>query len=94
MDFVENLLRVLVALAVVLVVIVVTIPLIFRKTPIGRFYSRQGEKVKVKTVIPLTKGVSLVEIEIEGKTFVLWVGESEAGIIYKDENTDFDPSDR
>ncbi len=86
MDFFFSFLRVLVALGIVVVLILITLPYIL---PLFQRLRWKGEEknseVRLKRVIPLGRNVLLVELEIKGKLFVLAITEGAVEVVYKDE---------
>ncbi len=81
-----SILRMLIALAIVVVVMLITLPYLLPL--LQRFRWVKGDKdsqIKLKSVIPIGRNVFLVELEIKGKLFVIAMGEKFAEVVYKDE---------
>ncbi len=86
-DFFFNFLRVLVALGIVIVFILITLPYLlplFQRLSWAR--EEKGSEVKLKRVIHLGRNILLVELEIKGRLFVLAITEGAAEVVYKDED--------
>ncbi|MEJ5339853.1 MAG: hypothetical protein ACK42C_09110 [Aquificaceae bacterium] len=85
-DFFLNLLRVLVALGIVIVLILITLPYLLPLLQRLRWTREErGSEVRLRRVIPLGKSMLLVELEIRGKLFVLALTDGAVEVVYRDE---------
>lgn len=85
-DFFFSLLRVLVALGIVIVLILITLPYLLPLLQRLRWTKEEkGSEVKLRRVIPLGRNMLLVELEIKGKLFVLALTEGAVEVVYRDE---------
>ncbi len=85
-DLFLSLLRVLVSLAIVILLILIILPYLLPF--IQKFkWMRNGKDshIKLKNVIPISKNMFLVELEIKEKLFVVAINERTIKVIYKDE---------
>ncbi|MCS6876446.1 MAG: hypothetical protein NZM36_06275 [Aquificaceae bacterium] len=81
-----SLLRVLVALGIVIVLILLTLPYLlplFQKLKWTR--DDRDSRVRLRKVIPLGRSMFLMELEIKGRLFVVAMTEGAVEVLYKDE---------
>lgn len=81
-----SLLRMLIALAIVVVIMLITLPYLLPL--LQRIKWVKGDKdsqIKLKGIIPIGRNIFLVELEIRGKLYVMAIGEKFAKVVYKDE---------
>lgn len=84
--FFFDFLRVLVALGIVIVLILITLPYLLPLLQRLKWAKEEkGSEVKLKRLIPLGKSMFLIELEIKGKLFVVAMSEGAVEVIYKDE---------
>jgi flagellar protein FliO/FliZ len=83
MDFFYSLLKVLLSLAIVVVLILLVVPYLH---PLLTRLSLKGKSgnVKVLSIVPLVRGVFLVELEVKGVYMLILVSERGADVVYKD----------
>ncbi len=87
MDLAQYLVKLLVSLGVVLIVLVLVLPYVIKKFFFGvKGFGKEGH-FEVRKVVPLSKGVLIVELEIRGKTFILCVSEKGADVIYREDGS-------
>ncbi|HAV40077.1 MAG TPA: hypothetical protein DCX31_03235 [Aquificaceae bacterium] len=85
-DFFLSLLRVLVALGIVIVLILITLPYLLPLLQRIRWTKEEkGSDIKLKRLIPIGRNMFLIELEIKGKLFVVAMSEGAVEVIYKDE---------
>lgn len=85
-DFFISLLRVLVALGIVIVLILITLPYLLPLLQRIRWTKEEkGSDIKLKRLIPIGRNMFLIELEIKGKLFVVAMSEGAVEVIYKDE---------
>ncbi len=85
-DFFLSLLRVLVALGIVIVLILITLPYLLPLLQRLKWTKEEkGSDVKLKRLIPLGRNMFVIELEIKGKLFVVAMSEGAVEVIYKDE---------
>ncbi|MEZ0338274.1 MAG: hypothetical protein ABWK02_08715 [Aquificaceae bacterium] len=85
-DFFISLLRVLVALGIVIVLILITLPYLLPLLQRLKWTKEEkGSDVKLKRLIPLGRNMFVIELEIKGKLFVVAMSEGAVEVIYKDE---------
>ncbi|MDW8433311.1 MAG: hypothetical protein RMK35_00740 [Aquificaceae bacterium] len=85
-EFFLSLLRVLVALGIVIVLILLTLPYLlplFQKLKWTR--DDRDSRVRLRKVIPLGRSMFLMELEIKGRLFVVAMTEGAVEVLYKDE---------
>ncbi len=86
-DLFFNFLRALVALGIVIVLILITLPYLLPLLQRLRWTREEkGSEIKLRRVIPLGRNMLLVELEIKGKLFVLAITEGAVEVVYKDED--------
>lgn len=86
-DLFFSFLRALVALGIVIVLILITLPYLLPLLQRLRWTREEkGSEIKLRRVIPLGRNMLLVELEIKGKLFVLAITESAVEVVYKDED--------
>jgi hypothetical protein len=83
MDFFYSLLKVLLSLAIVVVLILLVVPYLHPLLTRLSLKGRSGN-VKVLSIVPLMRGVFLVELEVKGVYMVILVSERGANVVYKD----------
>jgi hypothetical protein len=83
MDLFYSLLKVLLSLAIVVVLILLVVPYLH---PLLTRLSLKGKSgnVKVLSIVPLVRGVFLVELEVKGVYMLILVSERGADVVYKD----------
>lgn len=85
-DLFFSLLRVLLSLAIVIVIILITLPYLLPLMQRFKWIKDSKDShIKLKRAIPIGKNIFLVELEIKDKLFVLAISEKTIKIIYKDE---------
>lgn len=85
-DFFFSLLRVLVALGIVIVLILITLPYILPLLQRLKWSREEkGSDVKIKRIIPFGRNMYVIELEIKGKLFVVVISEGAVEVIYRDE---------
>ncbi|MEW6656660.1 MAG: hypothetical protein AB1353_07310 [Aquificota bacterium] len=85
-DFFLSLLRVLVALGIVIVLILITLPYLLPLLQRLKWTKEEkGSDIKLKRLIPIGRNMFLIELEIKGKLFVVAMSEGAVEVIYKDE---------
>ena len=85
-DFFISLLRVLVALGIVIVLILITLPYLLPLLQRLKWTKEEkGSDVKLKRLIPLGRNMFVIELEIKGKLFVVAMSECAVEVIYKDD---------
>ncbi|MDW8095541.1 MAG: hypothetical protein RMI51_01935 [Aquificaceae bacterium] len=85
-EFFLSLLRVLVALGIVIVLILLTLPYLlplFQRLKWTR--DDRDSQVRLRKVIPLGRSMFLIELEIKGRLFVVAMTEGAVEVLYKDE---------
>ncbi|MDQ7082639.1 MAG: hypothetical protein Q9N34_06580 [Aquificota bacterium] len=87
MDLTEYLIKVLLSLGVVILFLVLVLPLVLRRLFLGVRGTGKGNSFEVKKVVPISRSVLLVELDIKGKTFILCVSERGADVIYREDGT-------
>ncbi len=86
-DLFFSFLRALVALGIVIVLILITLPYLLPLLQRLRWTREEkGSEIKLRRVIPLGRNMLLVELEIKGKLFVLAITEGAVEVVYKDED--------
>ncbi|MEJ7553176.1 MAG: hypothetical protein WKI48_00325 [Aquificaceae bacterium] len=86
-DLFLSFLRALIALGIVIVLILITLPYLLPLLQRLRWTREEkGSEIKLRRVIPLGRNILLVELEIRGKLFVLAITEGAVEVIYKDED--------
>ncbi len=86
-DFFLSFLRALVALGIVIVLILITLPYLLPLLQRLRWTREEkGSEIKLRRVIPLGRNMLLVELEIRGKLFVLAITEGAVEVVYRDED--------
>ncbi len=82
MNILDYLIDLILALAVVIVLILLLVPFFIKRY----FHIRtSGEKVKIKRIIPVSRSIFIVEMEIENTFMVVIMSENFAEVIYKEE---------
>jgi hypothetical protein len=95
MDLAQYLVKVLVSLGLVLLVLVFVLPLVLRRFFLGVRGTGKGESFEVRKVVPISRGVFIVELDIKGRTYILCVSERGADVIYREDGSSPDsPSGR
>ncbi|MFN4320160.1 MAG: hypothetical protein ACK4FY_06825 [Aquificaceae bacterium] len=85
-DFFFSFLRVLVALGIVIVLILITLPYILPLLQRLKWSREEkGSDVKIKRIIPFGRNMYVIELEIKGKLFVVVISEGAVEVIYRDE---------
>ncbi|MCX8163883.1 MAG: hypothetical protein N3D14_00635 [Aquificaceae bacterium] len=85
-DFFLSLLRVIIALGIVVVLILITLPYvipIIQKLKFAR--EDKDSQVKLRRIVPLGRNMFIIELEIKGRLFVVVLTEGAVEVIYKDE---------
>lgn len=85
-DFFLSLLRVIIALGIVVVLILITLPYvipIIQKLKFAR--EDKDSQVKLRRIVPLGRNMFMIELEIKGRLFVVVLTEGAVEVIYKDE---------
>ncbi|QID33399.1 hypothetical protein [Pampinifervens florentissimum] len=86
-DFFLSFLRALIALGIVIVLILITLPYLLPLLQRLRWTREEkGSEIKLRRVIPLGRNMLLVELEIRGKLFVLAITEGAVEVVYRDED--------
>ncbi len=86
-DLFLSFLRALIALGVVIVLILITLPYLLPLLQRLRWTREEkGSEIKLRRVIPLGRNILLVELEIKGKLFVLAITEGAVEVVYRDED--------
>ncbi|WPM31420.1 hypothetical protein IAE16_06255 [Hydrogenobacter sp. T-2] len=86
-DLFFSFLRTFVALGIVIVLILITLPYLLPLLQRLRWTREEkGSEIKLRRVIPLGRNMLLVELEIKGKLFVLAITEGAVEVVYKDED--------
>ncbi len=86
-DLFLSFLRALIALGIVIVLILITLPYLLPLLQRLRLTREEnGSEIKLRRVIPLGRNILLVELEIRGKLFVLAITEGAVEVVYRDED--------
>lgn len=86
-DLFLSFLRALIALGIVIVLILITLPYLLPLLQRLRWTREEkGSEIKLRRVIPLGRNILLVELEIRGKLFVLAITEGAVEVVYRDED--------
>lgn len=86
-DFFVEFLRSLLALGIVLIVVIITLPYLLRFLSILKIQTHVGDsRVKINKVIPLHRKGSLVEMEVKNTYYVVYFTDTSATIIHREEN--------
>ena len=87
MDFLEYLIKTTIALVIVLILIFLIIPRLvptLYKWRVGASMY-EGDNVKIKKIMPISRNTFLVEMYIKGSLVVLCVTEKKAEVIFKED---------
>lgn len=85
-EFLINFLRVLIALGIVIVLILLTLPYLLPLFQRLRWFREDKDsQVKLKKVMPLGRNMLLVEIEVKGRLIVVAMTEGAVEVLYSDE---------
>ncbi len=87
MDLTEYLVKILLSLGIVILALVLVLPVVLRRFLLGVRGVGKGESFEVKKVVPISKSVFLIELDIKGKTYILCVSEKGADVIYREDGT-------
>lgn len=85
MDLAQYLIKLLISLGVVLLVLVLILPILLRKFFLGVRVFGKGGSFEVRKVVPISRSVFLVELDIKGRTYILCVSDKGADVIYRED---------
>lgn len=85
MDLAEYLIKLLVSLGVVLLILVLLLPFLVRRFFFGVKGFGKGGSFEVRKVVPISRSVFIVELDVKGKTLILCVSERGADVIYRED---------
>lgn len=85
-DLLVSLLRMLVALGIVIVLILITLPYLLPLLQRLSWTSRgKDSELKLRKIVPVGRSMFLVEFEVRGKLFVVAFTEGAVEVIYADD---------
>ena len=85
MDLAQYLVKLLISLGVVLLFLVLVLPFLVRRFFLGVKGFRGNGSFEVRKVVPVSRSVLIVEIEVKGKTLIVCVSERGADVIYRED---------